>query len=169
MGCGSISIMPDGKGIDYYKDGSIKYEGDFLNGKYEGKGKFIKENGIIIQANGKKDLDMVKGFVIIKMDLFIMKVIISMGMKMVMEKVIMMIYIIQGNLKKEIGMEKEPFTEKVDLLYMKGILLMVNMKEMEKVLMRMVVIIQANIRVVITMEREFHMIKMVRLYMKENI
>ncbi len=34
-----------GKGIIYYKNGSILYEGDFVNGKYEGNGKEIYENG----------------------------------------------------------------------------------------------------------------------------
>ena len=32
-----------GKGIEYYKNGNIKYEGDFVNGKYEGDGKYIYE------------------------------------------------------------------------------------------------------------------------------
>ena len=34
-----------GKGILYYKNGNIKYEGDFVNDKYEGNGKYIWENG----------------------------------------------------------------------------------------------------------------------------
>ena len=34
-----------GKGIEYYKNGTIKYDGDFVNDKYEGNGKFIYENG----------------------------------------------------------------------------------------------------------------------------
>ena len=34
-----------GKGIEYYKDGNIKYEGDFVNDKREGKGKYIWEDG----------------------------------------------------------------------------------------------------------------------------
>ena len=34
-----------GKGKIYYKNGDIKYDGDFVNGKYEGNGKYICENG----------------------------------------------------------------------------------------------------------------------------
>ena len=34
-----------GKGKEYYKDGRIKYEGDFANDKFEGKGKYIYDNG----------------------------------------------------------------------------------------------------------------------------
>ena len=32
------------KGTYYYKNGFIKYEGDFVNDKYEGNGKYIYEN-----------------------------------------------------------------------------------------------------------------------------
>ena len=34
-----------GKGILYYKNGNIKYDGDFVNDKFEGNGKYIWENG----------------------------------------------------------------------------------------------------------------------------
>ena len=34
-----------GKGKLFYKNGNIKYEGDFVNDKYEGYGKYICENG----------------------------------------------------------------------------------------------------------------------------
>ena len=34
-----------GKGILYYKDGKIEYDGDFIKGKREGKGKYIWEDG----------------------------------------------------------------------------------------------------------------------------
>ena len=34
-----------GKGILYYKNGNIKYEGEFFNDKFEGNGKYIFENG----------------------------------------------------------------------------------------------------------------------------
>ena len=36
--------LPNGKGIKYYKNGNILYEGDWVNGKQEGKGKVIYEN-----------------------------------------------------------------------------------------------------------------------------
>ena len=34
-----------GKGIEYYKNGTVKYEGEYINDKYEGKGKYFYENG----------------------------------------------------------------------------------------------------------------------------
>ena len=34
-----------GKGKIYYKNGDIKYDGDFVNDKYEGHGKYIYEDG----------------------------------------------------------------------------------------------------------------------------
>ena len=37
--------LRNGKGKDYYKNGNIEFEGDFINGKYEGNGKYIYENG----------------------------------------------------------------------------------------------------------------------------
>jgi len=37
--------IPNGKGIEYYSNGNILYEGDFINGKFEGNGKYIWEDG----------------------------------------------------------------------------------------------------------------------------
>ena len=37
--------LKHGKGIIYYKNGNIKYDGDFVKDKYEGNGKYINENG----------------------------------------------------------------------------------------------------------------------------
>ena len=36
--------MPNGKGIKYYSNGNILYEGDFINGKFEGNRKLIWED-----------------------------------------------------------------------------------------------------------------------------
>ena len=36
--------MKQGKGTYYYKNGSVKYEGDFINDVVEGNGKLISEN-----------------------------------------------------------------------------------------------------------------------------
>ena len=33
------------KGIFFYKDGRIRYEGEFINNHYSGKGKYINEDG----------------------------------------------------------------------------------------------------------------------------
>ena len=35
----------NGEGIEYYRNGNPKYVGDFLNGKYDGEGKYYFENG----------------------------------------------------------------------------------------------------------------------------
>ena len=37
--------LPNGKGIKYYSNGNILYEGDFINDKFEGKGKYIYDDG----------------------------------------------------------------------------------------------------------------------------
>jgi hypothetical protein len=38
-----LNGLPSGKGKLYYKNGNIKYEGDFVDDKREGKGKYIYE------------------------------------------------------------------------------------------------------------------------------
>ena len=40
-----INNLKNGKGIIYYKNGNIKYKGYFVCDKFEGNGKYIKENG----------------------------------------------------------------------------------------------------------------------------
>ena len=40
-----LNGIPHGKGIIYYKNGNILYDGDFVNDKAEGNGKYINENG----------------------------------------------------------------------------------------------------------------------------
>ena len=40
-----IDWRPHGKGALYYKNNTLLYEGDFVNGQFEGKGKLIDENG----------------------------------------------------------------------------------------------------------------------------
>ena len=51
----------NGKGIKYYKNGNIKYEGDFVNDKYEGNGKYIYEDGEYYIGEWKKGLRNGKG------------------------------------------------------------------------------------------------------------
>ena len=38
--------IPNGKGIKYNKNGIIIYEGNFIIGKFEGYGKYIREDGL---------------------------------------------------------------------------------------------------------------------------
>ena len=48
----------NGEGKEYYKDGKLKYEGNFLDDEYDGEGKFYDENGEIYIGqfkNGKKN------------------------------------------------------------------------------------------------------------------
>ena len=40
-----LNDLRDGKGILYYQDNKIKYEGDFVRDKFEGNGKYYYENG----------------------------------------------------------------------------------------------------------------------------
>ena len=40
-----LNGLRHGKGKEYYKNGNIKYEGDFCNGKFEGNGKYIWNDG----------------------------------------------------------------------------------------------------------------------------
>ena len=40
-----INNLKHGKGIIYYKNGNIKYDGDFIDDKYEGNGKYINKKG----------------------------------------------------------------------------------------------------------------------------
>ena len=49
-----------GKGKKYYKNKNIKYEGDFINGKFEGKENLFGKMVIAIQVNSKMDQCMVK-------------------------------------------------------------------------------------------------------------
>ena len=53
--------IPNGKGIKYYKNGNILYEGDFINGKFEGNGKVIYENGLYYIGQFKNGLKHGKG------------------------------------------------------------------------------------------------------------
>ena len=45
--------IPNGKGIKYYLIGNILYEGDFINGKFEGNGKYIYDDGDYLLDNIK--------------------------------------------------------------------------------------------------------------------
>ena len=47
-----LNGLRHGKGIVYYKKGTIKYDGNFVNDKYEGDGKYIWELEDIILGNG---------------------------------------------------------------------------------------------------------------------
>ena len=53
--------LPNGKGIKYNSNGNIMYEGDFINGKYEGNGKCIFENGQYYIGQWKNGLKNGKG------------------------------------------------------------------------------------------------------------
>ena len=47
-------LKRNGEGIEYYDNGKIKYEGNFVNDKYEGEGKFYETNGEIYIGQFKK-------------------------------------------------------------------------------------------------------------------
>ena len=48
--------IPNGKGIKYYSNGNIMYDGDFVNGKFEGNGKCIFQNGYYYIGQWKNGL-----------------------------------------------------------------------------------------------------------------
>ena len=66
-------------------------------------------------------------------------------------------------------MVKEYYMIKMEILYMKVIMLMTKEKEMENLLMKMVIIILDNLKIINQMEKELYMIKMEGLYMKEKL
>ena len=53
--------LRNGKGILYYKNGNIQYEGDYVNGKSEGNGKYIWEDGTYYIGEWKNGLFNGKG------------------------------------------------------------------------------------------------------------
>ena len=53
--------LRNGKGTLYYSNGSIKYEGDFINDKFGGNGKYIWENGKYYIGQCKNGLRNGKG------------------------------------------------------------------------------------------------------------
>ena len=53
--------IPNGKGIKYYKNGNILYDGNFINGKFEESGKYIWENGEYYIGQFKNGLRNGKG------------------------------------------------------------------------------------------------------------
>ena len=53
--------IPYGKGIKYYKNGNILYEGEFINGKFEGNGKYIYDDGEYYIGQYKNGLRNGKG------------------------------------------------------------------------------------------------------------
>ena len=53
--------LPNGKGKEYYSNGNIMYEGDFVNDKREGNGRYIWEDGENYIGQFKNDLSHGKG------------------------------------------------------------------------------------------------------------
>ena len=63
-------------------------------------------------------------------------------------------------------MEKEHYIMKMEILYMKVIGLMIKAMVMENIFLKMVNIIQANLKIIQEMEKEHYIIKMEILNMK---
>jgi len=53
--------LPNGKGKKYNPNGKIEYEGDFINGKFEGNGKYIFDDGEYYEGQWKNGLRSGKG------------------------------------------------------------------------------------------------------------
>ena len=56
-----INELPNGKGKHYYSNGAIKYDGDWINGKYEGKGMYYINDYIFYIGEFKNGLRHGKG------------------------------------------------------------------------------------------------------------
>ena len=118
--------MKNGKGIYYYPNGDIMYEGDYIDDEPEGNGKLVMENGNYYIGQSKKVKDTAKEKVMIKMVIFFMKGILLMNYRMVKE-----LCILAG-------------------INMKVIWSMGNLKEMANfIIMKKIGNIQANLKMVI--------------------
>ena len=58
--------IPNGKGIKYYSNGNILFEGNFINGKFEGDGKYYYDNGDYFIGQYKNGLRNGKGTIYYK-------------------------------------------------------------------------------------------------------
>ena len=58
--------LRNGKGIEYYKNGNIFYDGDFIDNKREGNGKYINEDGEIICRSISEWIKKWKGKIYLK-------------------------------------------------------------------------------------------------------
>ena len=61
-----LNGLRHGKGKEYYKNGTIMYDGNFVNGKREGDGKYIDESGNYYIGQWLNDLQHGKGIVYYK-------------------------------------------------------------------------------------------------------
>ena len=61
-----LDKKPHGYGIMFYKNGNIEYEGDFIDGKYEGNGTHYNEDGEYYIGQWKNGLVHGKGIVYYK-------------------------------------------------------------------------------------------------------
>ena len=59
----TLNGLKHGKGIIYYPNGNVKYDGYFVNDKCEGFGKYIKENGFIYIGQWMNGLKHGKGMI----------------------------------------------------------------------------------------------------------
>ena len=55
-----------GKGVIYFKNKTIKYEGYFINNNFEGKGKYYFENEMYYEGDWLKGLRHGKGKIVYK-------------------------------------------------------------------------------------------------------
>ena len=53
--------IPNGKGIKYYPNGNLLYEGNFVNGKFDGIGKYYYDDGDTFLGEYKQGLRDGKG------------------------------------------------------------------------------------------------------------
>ena len=129
--------IPNGKGIKYYKNGNILYEGEFINGKFEGNGKYIYDDGKYYIGQYKNGLREGKGIIYYKN-----RKLLFEG-KFINDKREGNGKYIWENGEYYIGQYKNGLRNgKGTMYYSNGnIILMINMKEMENIYGKMVNII----------------------------
>ena len=137
--------IPNGKGIKYYKNGNILYEGDFINGKFEGNGKLFFENSFYCIGkyknglrNGKGKIYYANGNIRFEGD-YINDKTKGIG-KFIWKDGAFYI----DNLKMSYHMERVNYMIQMEIFDLKVIIFMVKEKELENLFMKIVHIIQAN-------------------------
>ena len=80
-----LDDLRHGKGILYYKNGNIKYDGNFVKDKFEGNGKYIWEDGVYYIGQWLNSLKHGKGKLYSKNGTILYVVILLMIRLKVME------------------------------------------------------------------------------------
>ena len=128
--------LKHGKGKQFYKDGTIKSDIDFVNDKFEGYGRYNYEDGEYYIGQWHNHLKHGKGKIyykkLIKLNLMVILLMIKeKDMENFFGK---MEIIIKYIFKMVFFMEKEKFIIVMEILHMMVILLKIKKKDMENLI-----------------------------------